>query len=304
MKEIAWIVSLIISTAILTLHCSSVYVSVTSKELKKFRFLVLALYLSLSDSALGFEYIYITILNFSQLTGNAYLYQCMLMKHIIAGTIFSSLLQTLILCIDRFNGTFVPRKKVLGKLTSNRVVVLCFVLTHTIAVIRFLIELRKDPVPCDVEYTLTPIFVFSIDGFIIALVVAIIAMYIATMIRIKMKLKVAVGQGPTEPGVANSTITNSMTTNNAAATRKHVTTLGCIILVAMISMLPRSLVVYYVYANGLSEPAVGFMWFANNVLLVLGPLLDPVIYVFRLKKYREILKKKFCSCRSSTVMPS
>lgn len=70
-------------------------------------------------------------------------------------------------------------------------------------------------------------------------------------------------------------------------------TLGMIILLTVIATLPRTITGMYSYAVGGSEKAISVMWLTNKIMLV-NPLVDPFIYIFRIKRCRDRLTCKRC----------
>ncbi|CAC5422593.1 GNRHR [Mytilus coruscus] len=284
----ATIAAVLIASVLLSFHVCSIYVSVTSKELRKNRFLVLALYLSLSDSAVGLIYIYHGILNFLNLENSAYFYQCMMLKHVACGTIIASLLQTLLICLERLNATFRTKRHILDIITNNVSVLICFIVSLCFSLLRFGLETLKGPVPCESEQTLTPLFVFSHDLPAVAIVLLIIIIYGIIVYRMVKQQKVV---GVQTRGVPADQ--SQKKKNNDLRMRRNVLTLGVIISVTVVGVLPRSLLGFYSFSEGISEKVTDLSMITNTVFMMLNPLLDPVIYVLRIKKYRELLR---CKC--------
>lgn len=293
----ATIAAVLIASVLLSFHVCSIYVSVTSKDLRKNRFLVLALYLSLSDIAVGLIYIYHGILNFihlDNLENSEYFYQCMMLKHVVCGTIIASLLQNLLICLERLNATFRTKRRVLDIITNNVSVLVCFVFSLCFGFLRFGLETLKGPVPCEAVQTLTPLFVFSHDLPAVTIVISIIIIYGVIVYRmVKQQTLVGIQQRglPVDQSQKRK--------NNELRMRRNVLTLGVIIIVTVVGVLPRSLLGFYSFSKGISGKVADLSMITNTVFLLLNPLLDPVIYVLRIKKYRESLR---CKClKRSTV---
>ncbi|VDI01540.1 Hypothetical predicted protein [Mytilus galloprovincialis] len=280
------IANFVVVTAILLFHGCSMYVSTTSKELKKNRFLVLSMYLSLSDSALGLEFIYHNILVFMNSQGVTFQYQCLMIQHLAGGTIMSSLIQTLLICIERLNATFTIQKDILVFVCSNKGVLLYFILCHCIALLRFGIATVDGPVPCEPKNTATTILLFSHDIPCLCIVVAIVFCYGVVVYRMIRLQNFAQASSMTDSQVAKKKA-------KAIRTRKNVVTLGLIIAVSLVAVLPRSMLAFYFYMGNTSAITGTLIMIINNFFILLNPVLDPVIYVLRIKKYRQYLR---CKC--------
>ena len=294
MKDAAILVGSIISGFLFVLHCVSIYFTLT--KLRKSRFFTLVLYLSISDSFVALEYIYLAILRTFNWEGDGYLYQCMFVKQLLGGTVVSSLFQTAIIGIDRLNASFVPRKEILISLTSDRVVFISSFLLHLLSIIRFTTELRYEPYPCDVMYTLTPLIIYTLDVSAITLVLIIVIMYWTTTYRVIFQMKTYNEQ-------LQTTESSFSGLENRKKLRRNMITFGCIITLTLVSILPRSLVAFYIYIYGVTEKTRAFIMIANSTLLILNPLLDPIIYILRIRKFRNIIKAAICICRPAAVAP-
>ena len=80
--------------------------------------------------------------------------------------------------------------------------------------------------------------------------------------------------------------------------RKNVITLTLIVVVSLCSILPRAIHGLCVQGRANSENTLTFIRIANNFLL-LNPLCDPFIYIFRIKEFRD--RFHFKCCRSNKV---
>ncbi|CAG2211704.1 unnamed protein product [Mytilus edulis] len=286
------IANFVIVTTMLLFHGCSIYVSTTSKELKKNRFLVLAMYLSLSDSALGLEFIYHNILVFMNSQGVSFQYQCLIIQHLVGGTIMSSLIQILLICIERLNTTFSTKKEILVIVCSNKGVLLYFILSHCIVLLRFGMATIDGPVPCDPKNTTTTLLLFSHDIPCLFIVVAIISCYSVVVYRMIRSRSFVHGSRMTESQVVKKKAKDIRTRRNAV-------TLGLIIFVSLVTVLPRSMLVFYYNMGKKSAITATLTLIFNNFLLLLNSVVNPVIYVLRIKKYRQYLR---CKClKNNTV---
>lgn len=274
-----------IVTVLLLFHGCSIYVSIISKELKKNHFLVLAMWLSLSDMTLGLEVIYHNILHFMNSQSVAIQYQCMMITHLVFGTIMSAFIHVLLISVERLNATFVTKKGILTHLTSYKSVILCFILSHFIALFRFGMETIDGPKSCVSTNTASPEMLFSHDIPCLVIVVLIITCYGITVYRMINSNKIV---------PLNATL-SAKRMADAIRMRKNIVTLGLIMALALVVVLMRCIAVTLLHldkGNGYYINDIVFKIF-NNVSLLLNPLLDPVIYVLRIKKYRDHLR---CKC--------
>lgn len=288
MEDVGNVLGLLLAAIIVVFHTCSLIISGTSKELTKSRFLQLALFLSLSDCALGLEIIYFHVLQYLKNGGDAYLLQCMAITNIIGGTILSSLLQTLLICLERLHATYPIKLKILEALTGNKAVGICFASCHCFGLVRFGITTIGGPVPCDDKYTINPIMLFSNDLIVIILIITISVCYIVVIMRL-LKQQKSIGLMLT--GVSENQ--RSRANTSSLRMRKNALTLGMIIILTVIATLPRTITGMYSYAVGGSEKAISVMWLTNNIMLV-NPLVDPFIYIFRIKRCRDRLTCKRC----------
>ncbi|CAC5385129.1 unnamed protein product [Mytilus coruscus] len=289
-QQTAGVIGLVIAIILLSFNGFSMYTLSRSKELKKKRILVLALCLSVSDSLIGLEFLYGSILNLLKSNDTGYRYQCMVIRQFISGTIMASLLQTLIICLERINATFIIKQRILTALTSNISVAMCLLLPHVIALVRFGLDTLTGTFPCGVKYTAKLGFLYLHDIPAIFICCLIALSYGVVIFRITKKQKTIAVQVTELTG--NQTEINW---NKAFKMRQNMITLGIIIGLTFSSNLPRSVLVLYSYIVGGSDKAMHYLWAANNIFVLLNPLFDPFIYVLRIEKYREHLKSSFKS---------
>ncbi|VDH95109.1 Hypothetical predicted protein [Mytilus galloprovincialis] len=275
-----------IVAALFLLHGLSIYILNSSKELNQSRFLVLTLCLSLSDITIGLEFLYHNVLRFMNSQSAPFQYQLMAIRYLACGTVLWSLMQTLLICIERLNATLITKKGILVYLTSNKCVVLCFILSHFIAVLMFGVETIGGPVPTDPKNTATPLIVFSFDILILCITVSIISVYGVVVYRITHAQR----------NVQTSGLTASQfekKTRDTKRMRKNVITLGVIIALVLVAFFARSFAVLYLYTVNENEIDDIVFLICNNVFVLVNPLLDPVIYTIRIKNFRDHLR---CKC--------
>ncbi|CAG2186805.1 unnamed protein product [Mytilus edulis] len=286
MLQVMKVVNFGIVAVLLFFHGCSIYILASTKELRKNRFIVLVLYLSLSDIALGLEFIYHNVLRLMDLQGATFQYQCMVILHLACGTFIWSLIQTLLICLERLNATFTIKKGLLVHLTSNKCVVFCFTLCHSIAVLRIGIDMIDGPVPCDPKNSTIPLILFTQDIPCVGVVVSIISCYGVVVYRMTHPHK----------SVQTSGVTTSQSAKKMAdkiRMRKSIITLGLIIALVVVVLLLRGIALFIFYMGNESKINDTLFMIINNVFIMLNPLLDPVIYILRIKTYRDHLR---CKC--------
>jgi hypothetical protein len=183
-----WIFIIMICTILLIVHACSIIVLVKSKQVSKNRFVSFALYLSLSDVFMMGEYIWHTMINHHHDGSNTYLYLCMLVKHLIAGTVLFSLLQVLFICLERLNATIRTPSRILKSMTSyitghtlqnpTKAVGIALVLIHLYVLIRYFVGMSFGPRPCTGEYNIQKSLPIYIDTPCFVLILLIVMCYI------------------------------------------------------------------------------------------------------------------------------
>ena len=79
-------------------------------------------------------------------------------------------------------------------------------------------------------------------------------------------------------------------TANAIRTRNNVITLGLIFSVSIVAVLPRSILVFYFYVGNKCAITCTLTMIFNNFFLLRNPVADLVIFVLRIKTYRQHLR--------------
>ncbi|CAC5403055.1 unnamed protein product [Mytilus coruscus] len=228
------------------------------------------MWLSLSDIALGLEFSYQSILRFMNSQSVAIQYQCMMITNLVGGTIMSAFIHVLLISLERLNAIFVMKKGVLTHLTSYKSVILYFILSHFLALLRFGIQTIDGPEPCGLKNTTSPGILLSHDIPCLVIVVLIVTCYGVTVYRMINSNKI----------IPLTATLSAKKKADAIQMRKNVVTLGFIMALALTVVLMRCFVVTLLYlnkGNGSDINDTVFMIF-NNVILLPNPLLDPVIY--------------------------
>ena len=176
-------------------------------------------------------------------------------------------------------------------LTNDFAIGLGFLFPHIYFLFRGVLEfcgsIQRVEFPCGTKYSTQKHFLLFVDV-PNALFVAMIAFcYLGVILRIiRNRRQVNV----------NGNLTDLQVQQKTKATlrmRNSMITLGCIIIVTTVSILPRTLYGLYAnIANTINEEIVK----ATNNLLLLNPLVDPFIYIFSIEEVRHQL---ICKCRQT-----
>ncbi|CAC5381812.1 unnamed protein product [Mytilus coruscus] len=261
-----------------------------TQKLAKNGFFRLAFFLIISDACLMIEYAWHTIvMNTNDFyTHGGHQDQCLVLVHFIPAAIQSSLLMTILMCLQRLNATFRTPKQMLKILTSDIAIGLGFLFSHIYFLVRgvleFLDKIQRVEFPCGPKYKTQKRFLLFVDV-PNALFVAMIAFcYVVVILRIIRNRR--------QVNVIGNLSNLQLQQKNKAVLRMryNMITLTSIIIVTAVSILPRTL--YGLYANftdTINEEIVR----ATNNLLLLNPLVDPFIYIFRIK---EVRRQLICRC--------
>lgn len=266
----------------------------SNSKLKKSRFHTLVLYLSISDCFIAVQYIFHTLFNYLDEGAAVTLYGCMVFKHSLGGTIGFSEWQTLMICLERLQATFPHGKPLLKKLTSNRSVGISFVVCQLYTFLPLIYEMTQGPQPCHVSYTTKLTYVISLDVPLLSYYFMIVVLYIIVIWRIAQRNK---------RWTAEENSTNFARTKRRIDAMKrmkmNMLTLGIIITVTSLAILPRELSAIVSIFVDHNELLLQFVLIGNYATL-LNSLIDPLIYVIRIKEVRD---KVTCSARRNRVVP-
>ena len=188
---ISLVVMLTLTVIALLLNLFAIFILSTSVNVKKSRFKSLVLQLSVSNIAIVTNLLlHIVFSLLDDPEENAYDYVCSILKFGTAAAVCFSLLQTLLICLERLNATFVNKKVWLHQLTSWRVVLGGYTLIHGIMIILIIFQFIEKTHTCT-TYSLSTKYAIFIHLSGTALCVSIISTYVVVIIRIfKQKIKI------------------------------------------------------------------------------------------------------------------
>ena len=257
---------------------------IKTNTLRNSRFKNLVFLLSISDIVLGVLFIIHSVVANLYTNTNGYMYVCMILKHVIGGTCAVSDFQVLMICMERLNSTFTTDVKCIKKLTSTVTVGIAFVSFQVYALICFSIMAYKGPFPCDIWYFINTLFVATNDIPRLFVIFAIVCLYVIVIIRL-LQQHYRISSSIAQP-------TNCI----RQRLRRNMVTLGMIIVVTILSILPREIVVLYSYFGKRVDFVLMVLISISTCLI---PVLNPLIYVLRFKEVCNLLK---CKCNPNAVV--
>ncbi|CAC5392859.1 unnamed protein product [Mytilus coruscus] len=223
--------------------------------------------------------------------------QCLFVTHIVPAALLSSLLMIFIMCLHRLNATFTVKKRILTVLTNDVAIGLGFLFSHVYYLFRCVLEfvdnVQRVEFPCSPKYNTQKRFLFYADVMHALFVTMIACCYIAVIIRMIRNRKKDNGiESLSELQIYQQRI-------RELRMRYNMITLSCIILITACSVLPRTIFALYINITGTLN---GDIVRATNNMLLLNPLIDPFIYIFRIK---EVRRQVICRCfRSNQTTPA
>lgn len=264
--------------ACVVLNICSLVILYRTSCLRTRRFNCLVLYLSISNTLIGLQalgsavnYIFVAVGDI------AALYSCGVFGILLRATTLFSLYQVLLICIERLNATFTPSKRALTVLTTDRSVLVGFVLIHCYPVTIWVYDILHDQPRCEVVPTLR--LFLSLDLPIVMTMSAFGLIYFIAIRRLMLHLR---SQKHTEITERKKIKMEKM--------KRNVVTLGLIVALNISIVLPRFFAVVTTLSSEPTEDMSRILLICTN-LLILNPLLDPVIYLFRIRTFRHRL---FC----------
>ena len=285
-----WFFTLGICMTLFGVHVFAAVALAKTKKLAKTRLFRFAFFLIVSDACFVIEYGWFAILmNINDM--NTYGFhqdQCLVMIHFVPAAILSSFLMIFIMCLHRLNATFTVKKRILTVLTNDVAIGLAFLFSHVYYLFRcvceFINNAQRVEFPCSPKYNNQKRFLLYVDVMNFLCVIMIACCYITVIFRmIRNRKKVHGIESLSELQIYQQKATE-------LRMRYNIITLSCIILVTACSVLPRTL--YGLYSNITGTHNGDIVRVLNNLYLI-NPLVDPFIYIFRIK---EVRRQVICRC--------
>lgn len=278
------------------LNACSLVILFRTNILKKKTFSRLLMLLSISDIMIGLEALLhgIILHRFIQLDRNTKEYVCAILTSLSTATLLFSLFQVCLICIERLNATLETPRTTLAHITSNLFIGLGFVVFHLYPLVFRIFEFSQHAPSCDIAPTTSHIFLLDIPA--VLLVTVIVALYIIVIIRIMRQHNKIHGTSP----VINTGSHQNQSSMAYKRMKKNVLTLGIIISISIIAIAPRAIASITSLIMGNNPENIRSVLITTR-LMILNPILDPIIYVLRMKKFRQQLP---CVCCNSHAFRS
>ncbi|CAC5374876.1 OLFR [Mytilus coruscus] len=246
-------------------------------KLRKSRFEKLVIHLSISDILFIVEVVtYIVLKELDTGLDILYKYACLSVRNITAGAYIFSLFQSYLICLELLNATFSVEINVIREFTSYKGVVIGCIVCHLGSIHQTVIEIFLFQTSLSVCNT-------SIKT---ALVKPVALLCICTILMYLIIVVRTYNRQNNRPGSSCNTVTAKMTI-------KAFKILSVVISITPIANIPSCIIALYLKFFGRTENIIRWI-FHCNTLVIINPLLDPIIYVFRLEDFRDQIGKVLC----------
>jgi len=259
------------------LNICCIVVLCKSKSLQENRFYVLTIYLSITDLGTSLAATVMSLWIMSD-TSTFAPYACILIFGALIAMIMCAMYQTLLICIHQLFVVFEIHSSFFNKMCTKCGIFAVYTLIHIYVITLYFSYCNLSATKClhaNIVGSNEHKIVLWIDLVVLLLTGAILIIY-----------SIVIGLV-----VRRHNQVQSISENTAKKLKSYGLTLGIIIVVGFVSVLPASCYSLSLLLNP------GFVSYAtrrlaNNMYLI-KPLLDPIIYVFRIRKFRRYL---ICMC--------
>lgn len=192
-------------------------------------------------------------------------------------------------CIEILNATFLPPKKVLTKLTSAASFAVASFVSLCLAAFRTFMHIKYSFISPEGEsYASSTLFYCTVDIPGMVLMVLIVIFFMVTVRRLKQHNAV-LGK------MANTNAEKARIIARTKATKRNMKTLVAIFCLTVISFAPREVCLIVIHVSDPSQQLITVLRYMN-IFVVLKPVFDPPIFMYRLKAFRQELKSIFVPC--------
>lgn len=269
--------SIIVMLFAVTLNICCIVALCKSKSIQENRFYVLTIYLSITDLGTSLAATVMAMFLMSD-TSNVVPCVCILIIGVLIAMIMCAMYQTLLICIHQLFVVFEIHSSLFNKMCTRCGIFAVYTLIHIYVITLYFSYSNLSARKClhaNLIGSNEHKIVLWIDLVVLLLTGAILIIY-----------SIVIGLV-----VRRHNQVQSISENTAKKLKSYGITLGIIIAVGFVSVLPASCYSLSLLLNP------GFVSYytrrlANNMYLV-KPLLDPIIYAFRFRKFRRFL---VCMC--------
>ena len=293
------VIFLFISIGISILSISCLVVLAKEKKLKEKRFSTLTIFVSISDAATGLLTAVITFHSILySLTGNGFAPFCVITISLIVTTILFSLLQTLWICVERLIATFPTVRNPCLNVSVVFATIVIFILCGCVSFPANIAYGNIWSESCSVPsvYGKNRIAILKIyQPIYLIIVVCIVATYIGVICRLCKSWKrihPTVGtqlatDGNSQSEYGTTSAQYQRTQSGMQRIRKMTISLGLLIMVMLLSVMPRIILRLVIIAHPFNMRV--HTAFSISFLFI-NPLFDPIIYVLRMRSFSQHLK--------------
>lgn len=252
-----------------------IFVLFRCKQLKENRFFSLTMFQSFSNMGTCLvltTIIYITI--FAKSAG----IMCVILVGLMIAMIICSLYQTLLICLDRLFTAYEINPAFFGRISHSVAIFVAYTTIIFLVASFFLGFGNLNLKECGYSFVIGDnehIFILVIDSVVFLLTFLISVIYTVVIIKIVHRHKQV----------------HPVSSNTANKLRQCGITLGIVIVLSFVAILPENAcsLSALLYPGSVSMATRRIM----AAIYIIKPLLDPFVYVLRIRKFRGFLK---CSC--------
>ena len=295
------VIFLFISIGISILSISCLVVLAQEKKLKEKRFSTLTIFVSISDAATGLLTAVITFHSILySLTGNGFAPFCVITSSLIVTTILFSLPQTLWICVERLIATFPTVRNPCLNVSVVFATIVIFILCGCVSFPANIAYGNIWSESCSVPsvYGKNQIAILKIyQPIYLIIVVCIVATYIGVICPLYKSWKrihPTVGaqlatDGNSQSEYGTTSAQYQRTQSGMQRIRKMTITLGLLIMVMLLSVMPRIILGLVIIAHPFNM-RVHTAFSISDLYLFINPLFDPIIYALRMRSFSQHLK--------------
>lgn len=263
-------------------------------NLRTNQFMKLSICLSVSDTFLPIVFILsLTNINFNE---NAVQreYLSIVLVNILGSFFLFSTINTFQLCVSVLNATFLTTKSVLSVLSSTKASVSAIMACLGTTGFRIYYDISYNFMPPQGKpYGASFWFRLTVDLPGLTLLAAIVVIFMTTTLRIK-KRSLAISK------MANTSTEKERLKKRNEASKRNMKTLVVIFCLTFFGYAPRQicLVLLEVSDVNKTEQLIFILKFVNFFML-LKPIFDPFVFMFRWQEVRKEIRKVFCPCHQN-----
>ena len=271
----------IVAFWIAVINAACITVLIKSPGLRKSQFHFLSLCLSIGDFATMFLVVVLLTNVVLETFGLNLPYLCSITSSQVYCSVLFSMFQTLSICIERYCATSAQNAniRILSKyLVKKKLMAIIYVLcvVYTMAIL-FGSGLTIEKGCIGNKYSFSYMYLKEFPIFLLFIYITVLYVIIIFRLRKIMNTLHFVTQ--------DVPISESRHSHRIKRLKLNILTLGLIIIVLSVAVLPRIII-------AISGPTKSGNY--GNIMLMIPPLLNPIIYILRFVEFRDMIKPKCC----------